>query len=299
MVSDRLLDMLICPVCGSDEMWAHADEVADDVVTEGTITCRACKRWYPIADDIPSLMPPQLASSLRAADQTWAEWREVMGQFLRWRDAAWADPEAAEQRRRDARALHERFLDFCELTDGSFTCLDVGSGTAHLADLLEEECFYVGIDPLPAGHMPGGEPAPERMPRPEREVELVQGVGEVLPFADGSFDCVLIVGSLDHCRDPQRALEQAQRVLRPGGRFGVLQGVLSEGTEGGLGGVLKSLMGALTGSSGAKTRKTHMHSFTTEQLEAIIGSHFSISEVAEDSGRAFVRATTPGGDGAL
>ncbi len=43
--------------------------------------------------------------------------------------------------------------------------------------------------------------------------------GEELSFPDGSFDAVLCVLGLMYPAEPQRAIEQAFRVLRPGGRF--------------------------------------------------------------------------------
>jgi SAM-dependent methyltransferase len=42
--------------------------------------------------------------------------------------------------------------------------------------------------------------------------------GYQLPFANGSFDVVLLIAVLEHTREPWRVLAEAQRVLRPGGR---------------------------------------------------------------------------------
>ena len=39
-----------------------------------------------------------------------------------------------------------------------------------------------------------------------------------LPFADESFDAVLLVAVLEHTREPWRLLAEARRVLKPGGR---------------------------------------------------------------------------------
>lgn len=45
----------------------------------------------------------------------------------------------------------------------------------------------------------------------------VQGVGEVLPFADASFDAVLSLAVLEHVRDPFSCAREIARVLKPKG----------------------------------------------------------------------------------
>jgi SAM-dependent methyltransferase len=52
-------------------------------------------------------------------------------------------------------------------------------------------------------------------------VEVLQGRGEALPLADASADAVLI-SSAWHWLDPERAVPELGRVLRDGGRLGVL-----------------------------------------------------------------------------
>lgn len=47
----------------------------------------------------------------------------------------------------------------------------------------------------------------------------VQSVGERLPLADGSFDCVLLSEVIEHLEAPQFSIREAGRVLRPGGRL--------------------------------------------------------------------------------
>jgi ubiquinone/menaquinone biosynthesis C-methylase UbiE len=46
---------------------------------------------------------------------------------------------------------------------------------------------------------------------------------EALPFADESFDAVMFVAALHHVPEPLRALQEANRVLRPGGRLFALE----------------------------------------------------------------------------
>ena len=53
----------------------------------------------------------------------------------------------------------------------------------------------------------------------ERRVHFAQARGEVLPFADDTFDLVVSTLALHHVQDPVTALEELQRVVRPSGRI--------------------------------------------------------------------------------
>ncbi|MCS6987296.1 MAG: class I SAM-dependent methyltransferase [Sphingomonadaceae bacterium] len=54
-------------------------------------------------------------------------------------------------------------------------------------------------------------------------IELVDGRAEELPFPDGSFDTVVTTFTLCSVQDPARALAEARRVLKPGGRLVFLE----------------------------------------------------------------------------
>ena len=51
------------------------------------------------------------------------------------------------------------------------------------------------------------------------ETTDVIGVGECLPFKDGSFDAVISVAVLEHVRDPFTCAAEIVRVLKPGGKL--------------------------------------------------------------------------------
>ncbi len=94
---------------------------------------------------------------------------------------------------------------------GPVALLEVGCGTGELAERCARElgCRVVALDQSMA--MVEATAA--------RGVEAVVGDVQVLPFADGSFDCALAAWMLYHVPDLERALAELRRVLRPGGRL--------------------------------------------------------------------------------
>lgn len=85
--------------------------------------------------------------------------------------------------------------------------LDIGCGPQAVPAYLEGHPFesLAGIDPLPPS-----EPHP---------FLFVRTVAEYLPWADDSFDVVVVATSLDHVLLLDRALDEIHRVLKPDGRL--------------------------------------------------------------------------------
>ena len=63
--------------------------------------------------------------------------------------------------------------------------------------------------------------------RHQRDADIVQQVGESLPFADASFDTVVTTLVLCMVRDADAVVHEARRVLRPGGAFLFYEHVVS------------------------------------------------------------------------
>jgi demethylmenaquinone methyltransferase/2-methoxy-6-polyprenyl-1,4-benzoquinol methylase len=95
--------------------------------------------------------------------------------------------------------------------------VDVGVGTGLMAreaaTLVGDPALVVGVDPsagmMACANLPG--------------VRLVEGVAEVIPFPDASFDFLSMGYALRHIGDLSAAFREFHRVLKPGGRLCLLE----------------------------------------------------------------------------
>jgi SAM-dependent methyltransferase len=118
---------------------------------------------------------------------------------------AWADLAEAHNR-----PLFEAVVDAAEVSRGT-RLLDVGCGSGLTLILASERgAVPSGIDISPGLlHI-----ARDRLPH----ADLREGDMESLPFGDAAFDAVTGVNSFQFAGDPRRALKEATRVTKPGGR---------------------------------------------------------------------------------
>jgi demethylmenaquinone methyltransferase/2-methoxy-6-polyprenyl-1,4-benzoquinol methylase len=67
------------------------------------------------------------------------------------------------------------------------------------------------------------EPMLERARMKSGEIEWIAGDALALPFADGSFDAATVGFGVRNLEDLERGLAELRRVLKPGGRLGILE----------------------------------------------------------------------------
>ncbi len=136
--------------------------------------------------------------AMRAADQNWA-------------DTVAGDMERHYSPGRTWEAMARSALPLLETGD----VLDIASGDGVLAELLAPHAHrYVCVDTSARVVAAAG----ERL-RKLKNVEVREGDMHALPFADASFDLVVLMHALTYSTKPAQAVAEAARVLRPGGRL--------------------------------------------------------------------------------
>ncbi len=201
--------IILCPACREP---LTGGLLFTSGVEDGGLRCSACGREVPLIDGLPDLTPPG-TGDLKMQERE--HYTEQIDYYL--------DMHATWNRSPFYRHYHDAFLGRLKGLGRGSRVLELGCGLGNDGlELLRAGLEVVATDIAP-GHL-----AEAR--RLHREAGCEDGCAhllvdaENLPFADGSFDGVLLVAALHHLPDPGRALREAHRVLKPGG-------LLALGTE--------------------------------------------------------------------
>jgi SAM-dependent methyltransferase len=208
----------VCPACRSslEHLFAPTEHYE----------CGACSRRYPVVIGIPDfrLRPdPWIDLEADRAKGVALEGDTLDVDFETTVRAYW------ERTPDTPRALAERFTRFVVEAEaragewltrvspgapGSGWWLDVGCGTADLVLAgARRGVPVIGIDIAFRWLVV----ARRRLQRAGYSAPLVCCNAEHLPFAAETFERVVSLGTLEHCLDAGRALDESARVLRPGG----------------------------------------------------------------------------------
>lgn len=101
--------------------------------------------------------------------------------------------------------------------------LDVATGTGLVARALAaQEATVVGLDQSQA-MLDGARVRLAKRPALAARITLVRGEAECLPFPDGEFDGLTFTYLLRYVDDPAQTMRELARVVKPGGRVGMLE----------------------------------------------------------------------------
>lgn len=232
-MNQDLLFYLICPNCGADNLSLEAYETDQQRVSEGIITCNACKNWYRIEQTVLDFLPLNLRQHNLYVD--FAARHQLSYQIPGGINPAnnekvnqieWFKTEFDDYEMRVVNSPFYQALDTAtviawlnhihESVRG--IVLDIGGGTGRLAIPLAE----LGLRSISMD-------ISESMLRLARQkidaqidpqlVDLVACDGENPPVKDNTFDACIIYGVLHHMPQPGQTIANAARKLRKGGLF--------------------------------------------------------------------------------
>ncbi|MET3731059.1 demethylmenaquinone methyltransferase/2-methoxy-6-polyprenyl-1,4-benzoquinol methylase [Moheibacter stercoris] len=103
------------------------------------------------------------------------------------------------------------------------TILDIATGTGDLAIAMAKatDAKITGFD-LSAGMLEVGRKKVSEQNLANR-IEMIQGDAENMPFADHSFDVITVAFGVRNFENLSKGLDEIYRVLKPGGKFIILE----------------------------------------------------------------------------
>ncbi|MEY4510139.1 MAG: hypothetical protein RLZZ450_2261 [Pseudomonadota bacterium] len=182
----------------------------------------ATSSFYRLHESGMSAPTQKVWEALRSTldDSTVHSDRRRAEQVIEARDkASWPERQAGELERHysPGRTWESLARGFAGLVRAG-EVLDVGAGDGTVAELIAPRCRrYVCLDLSPKLLTAARSRLCDEAP-----VSLVRGDMHALPFADARFELVLLFNVLAYADDPARALDEAQRVVKPGGELVVV-----------------------------------------------------------------------------
>ena len=223
---ETLLEILACPVCGSDQLRLEVRERDAREIREGRLICQSCRAEIPIRKGVvQALLNP--ASTVAREAQGWVEMLAIPEKAHEFRDdwilaLPFVRPEQTPEQ--DAvRIWNQVGKHFFENIDRinwrGKRVLEIGAGRCWaVAELARRGAIAVGLDILSYKYL-GLETADVWFAAdPNLYFERVVGDMHQLPFRSSGFDFVVTTSSLHHTDRLVTALQEIARTIQPDGQ---------------------------------------------------------------------------------
>jgi len=193
-VKERLLDYLVCPVCGDDLDLSVAACEGPEIIT-GSLHCSSCVRSFDISRGVPRFAPVLAESDRRTArafGYEWTRYREIGDRY------------------------RQQFLDWIRPVETDFfggrTVLEGGCGKGRHTRLAAE----FGARDVVAVDLSEAVDTAFANTRDLESAHIVQADVHSMPVRP-VFDYGFSVGVLHHLPDPEQGFASLVSKIRPGG----------------------------------------------------------------------------------
>jgi SAM-dependent methyltransferase/uncharacterized protein YbaR (Trm112 family) len=211
---------LRCPVCHRDRsLRLNVGSASPLEVREGLLKCEACGAERPVHDGIAHLLvdPPEHVVREAAGLAGFADFMASTG----WdRERIMALPDYPDGYWYVQAISMQQLLDLVDLRRGQ-TLLDVGSNTCWASNRFAQRGLTVAALDISTAELQGLSTADYFIQAGVSYFERVLGSMNDMPIASGSLDYVYCCEVLHHndVDGLRRTMEEAYRVLKPGGRL--------------------------------------------------------------------------------
>jgi ubiquinone/menaquinone biosynthesis C-methylase UbiE/uncharacterized protein YbaR (Trm112 family) len=216
-MKQSLLEKISCPACDGIKFICTIQKEDENEIREGEITCQKCNAVFLIQSGILNLLVNP-SEEIISEQKGWTTLEKAVTNndeiMLSLPDAG---GEHATAWQGQAANFHYIFSEI-GLT-GNEEVLDLGSGRCWSTRFFAQKgCRTVGIDILLTKYV-GLLTSDVYIQNEKVYFDRICGDMNKLPFQDKKFDIVFVAATLHHSSYIQDALNEAARVLKPGGRL--------------------------------------------------------------------------------